>query len=654
MSVDITKLSAHLTPALQSEVKTAYHKESKEPTTAFLLCFFLGLLGAHRFYLGEWGKGLAHLALTLAGVVVLMTGLIIQGSNGLILDLVGAGVLLIGLIWEAIDLSVIDQQVYNRNLAVAERVIAAVTLSDTSPENAAITELASLDRKSAGSAAPTAAALPEGAGIITAAEVADARAMADESGATPGASAHYSSMSRMELSESPEEERKEAEVRASEATVTGEPAASAALADQTEAQGVTQPADGSHDWSVSRTETAHVGPGEASDVVATIATTGADATPVAEEVTGVAATGEAVSPAALGLGALAAGAAGFTVAETVTHRHEESGDRVTDSLEDDRTFTPDAPVPAAPEPVATAAEPAPVVGEPESFLAPDLAAPDAPAATDSAMTQAALDAMDAPTEPNVAPAEMAALAATPFVADATEPATLAPSVADALTAPAATGLGVVAPDVTDGLAAGAAAAPIADIAPMGVPPVHVNLPPGLPSRGPGDSTADATFLLAPEVAFSPQPAAQEYVPPTVTVADATPEDVVPVAAVATPAVQPAAATGPSAGEVAGLAGLGALAGVVGGAAGEAVVHDTAPAAPAAPTMKRIRVTRRLTSGDQVFQDIHLERIVPIDTDSATVERELLAELESLSPEQIAEMVHAKPEEIEVHRRTEGM
>ena len=619
MSVDITKLSAHLTPALQSEIKTAYHKESKDPTTAFLLCFFLGLFGAHRFYLGEIGKGLAHLALTLAGLIVLVTGLVVQGTNGLILDLIGAAILLIGLIWEAIDLSVIDQQVYTRNLAVAERVIAAAKLSDTSAEAAAITELAALDRKTAGSAATpvesAASALPAGAGIITAAEVADARAMADETSAMPGASDHFSSMSRMEISENADEERKEAEVRASEATVTGEPAASAALADQTEAQGVTQPADGASDWSVTRTETAHVGPGEATDVAATTATAGADATPVAEAVTATDVTGEGVSPAALGLGALAAGAAGFTVAEAITRRHEESGDRVTDSIEDDRSYTPDAP---APIPAATA--PTPIVGEPESFFAPGLTPPSAPDtsdATDGATTQATLDAMDAPTEPDVSPAEIAALAA--------------PS-----------------RDVTD--AAEAAVAPIADVALVGATPVRVNLPAGLPVRGPDDTPADASFLLAPEVALSQQPAAQEYVPPTVPLADDAPMEATPVAAFAAPA----AATGPSVGAV---AGLGALAGVAGVAAGEALAPHDAPAvaaAPAAPTMKRIRVTRRLTAGDEVFQDIHLERIVPIDADSATVERELLAELESLSPEQIADMVHAKPEEIEVHRRTEGM
>jgi len=681
VSVDITKLSAHLTPALQEQVKTAYHKESKDQTTAFLLCFFLGLFGAHRFYLGEVGKGLAHLALTLAAVIVLVTGIVIQGANGLILDLVGAALLLIGLIWEAVDLARIDGQVDARNLVVARRVIGvAEATNDTSVEMAAFTKLDELVHETATSpaAAPAAAAAPEGAGIITAAEVADARAMAEEADATPGASAHYSSMSRMELSDNAEEDRKEAEVRASEATVTGEPAASAALADPTEAQGVTQPADGANDWSVTRTETTHVAPGEATDIATTTASVGPDETPVAEEITATEATvapSEGVSPAELGLGALAAGALGYTAVETVTHHHEESGYRVTDSVEDDRSYTPDAP-PSAPEPIAAAAEPAPIVGEPESFFMPGLTPPEAPdavevadsaaptdalSATEAPATAEAVDAMDAPTEPDVSPAEIAALAAAPVAAEASAP--VAPD------APAPTS--TPTPDVTDALATDAP--PIADIALAGATPVRVNLPDGLPVRTPDGSPADASFLLAPEVTLSQQPAAQEYVPPTVSLADAAAIEAAPVA---TPSEQPvaepepAAATGPSAGEVAGLAGLGALAGAAGVAAGEALAPHDAPAepapaepaaepapaaeAPAAPAMKRIRAVRRVVVDGQVVSEQVVEEIVPVDMDSATAAAELQAKLGHSTTEQIAELAHLTPEEIELRERTEGL
>ncbi len=658
MSVDITKLSAHLTPALQEQVKTAYHKESKDPTTAFLLCFFLGLFGAHRFYLGQVGRGLAHLALTVAAIIVLVVGVVIQGTNGLILDLVGAGLLLIGLIWEAVDLTRIDGEVDDRNQIVAERIITAAQLSDTGVETAALTELDALNRKTAASAtaAPAASTQPGGAGIITAAEVADARAMADEATAAPGSTARYTSMSRMELSDNPEEDRKEAEVRASEATVTGEPAANAALANETEAEGVTQPADGANDWSVTRTETAHVGPGETTDVADATLTAGADATPVAEEITASEAPSQGADAAELGLGALAAGAAGYTVAETITHRHEESGYRVTDSEEDDRSFTPDAPAPA-PEPIPAAAAPEPIVGEPESFFAPDLTPSASPDTTD------ATDAMDAPTEPDVSPAEIAALAAAPVAAGA-----FAPETPEASEAPAAAASDVTTPrsDVTDALAPDAA--PIADIALAGATPVRINLPEGTPVRNPDGSAADSTILLAPEVTLSQQPAAQEYVPPTVPLTDGAPAEGAPVAAFAEPepAPEPAADAGPSAGEIAGLAGLGALAGATGVAAGEALASHDEPAAvapaeatptdeaPTAPAMKRIRAVRRVVVDGQVVSEQVVEEIVPADMDSATAAAELQAKLGHSSAEQIAEMAHLSPEEIELRERTEGM
>lgn len=42
---------------------------------AFLLAFFLGVLGAHRFYCGKTGSGLAMLLLTLTGIGLIVTGI---------------------------------------------------------------------------------------------------------------------------------------------------------------------------------------------------------------------------------------------------------------------------------------------------------------------------------------------------------------------------------------------------------------------------------------------------------------------------------------------------------------------------------------------------------------------------------------------------
>jgi TM2 domain-containing membrane protein YozV len=42
---------------------------------AFLLCFFLGMFGIHRFYAGKSGSGLAMLLLTLSMVGAIVTGI---------------------------------------------------------------------------------------------------------------------------------------------------------------------------------------------------------------------------------------------------------------------------------------------------------------------------------------------------------------------------------------------------------------------------------------------------------------------------------------------------------------------------------------------------------------------------------------------------
>lgn len=38
-----------------------YDKQSRNPSTALVLCLLLGGAGAHRFYLKQWGWGIAYL-----------------------------------------------------------------------------------------------------------------------------------------------------------------------------------------------------------------------------------------------------------------------------------------------------------------------------------------------------------------------------------------------------------------------------------------------------------------------------------------------------------------------------------------------------------------------------------------------------------------
>lgn len=66
-----------------------------ETIIAALLCFFLGTLGIHWFYLGEKGKGLTRLGLFLGGYALMLTGaatlipaLVLVGYVFILLDLV--------------------------------------------------------------------------------------------------------------------------------------------------------------------------------------------------------------------------------------------------------------------------------------------------------------------------------------------------------------------------------------------------------------------------------------------------------------------------------------------------------------------------------------------------------------------------------------
>lgn len=66
-----------------------------ETIIAALLCFFLGTLGIHWFYLGEKGKGFTRLGLFLGGYALMLTGaatlipaLVLVGYVFILLDLV--------------------------------------------------------------------------------------------------------------------------------------------------------------------------------------------------------------------------------------------------------------------------------------------------------------------------------------------------------------------------------------------------------------------------------------------------------------------------------------------------------------------------------------------------------------------------------------
>jgi hypothetical protein len=621
VSVDISQLTARLDQQRQEAVKQQYEERATNPTAAFLLCFFLGSAGAHRFFLREWRAAFGHLALFAAGVVALVAGLIqtlplpvnlASHPLGAALDALGVALLLAALIWEIIDLGHIDHQVYQRNLLLAEGIIAGTLLADHSLIEEARQRLSTTSQKaraqaraaalasSAAAPAPAASAAPV-AGIITADEVADARALAEENAGF--ATISYAEMSRFDISEDPDQARQAS-------------------------------ADAAHEgnWSES----------------VTTAETASDAAPDAPPVT-----------------------------ETVTRTHSEDGPRVTDSYEVDRVAGPSAAEAAG---LGAAGLGAAALGA--DLLGADHAAGfDEPTQPDHAQSAAdaapAIHAYDPSDAQPAAPAESPAFAATAYPPDQAHAYDFADDdigdVTDA-SMPA-----VVAPPADIAVAhASPAYVQLPDEQPAQDAPLY--LIPDEPTTAaypyaPEPVAAEPVLAepVAAESAFdappSEEPTAEAYVPPVASVYSSPTE--APVAP--TPSWDQPTFTQPEPqpahdDTLAELAGLGGVAGA-GALASEALAHERAPEpvvaeptpepaaampTPAAPKMKKIRVRRKVVVDGQVVAEEVVEREVPADMDTAEAAAQIQAELAHYTPEQIAQRAHLAPDEsVELHQRTEG-
>jgi TM2 domain-containing membrane protein YozV len=140
MTVDIKRLTAHLSQSQQDEIAKAYKKQAENETAAFLWCFFLGWMGAHRFYLRQWSQGIIHLILALITIVIAVGGALAKVDPTIIIvAALPFGVA--ALIWEVIDLFRIDDEVAAMNLRLAETLIAGTMLADTSVLQQAQTKL---------------------------------------------------------------------------------------------------------------------------------------------------------------------------------------------------------------------------------------------------------------------------------------------------------------------------------------------------------------------------------------------------------------------------------------------------------------------------------------------------------------------------------
>lgn len=617
MSVDLTRLTAHLSPEQQEAVKKAYWKQAEHPTAAFLWCFFLGTCGAHRFYLRQWGAGLARLIFPVAAAIVIILGIVLQWPPATVAA-VAIALLLIALIWEIIDLFRIDHEVYERNLKLAEQLIAGTLLADHGVEQQALGRMGILmdetERASAGAAAreeqqtaaEAAAVVPEPVAAVSesAAPGAAATSEADdvvesretESAGVGAATAQYVAHTVTEISADPNETQH-----------GGEPLYSP-----------------EHNWSetaVAHAEDESVQTGEQSGEE-TVEEPGA------------------LGMAAVGLGAAAVG--GIALDEMVTRSHEETDHSATDSQE---TFA--------------------TLGAAESEQQDEAVAAEVETASVEPPTPAEAEALTWPDHPPVQFAEPAP-APREDVTDMGALPGAAPPVADI---EGATPLFVALPAFDAVASADTSDSPY---------PATLQVEPAAAPSPAGD---EALLLLVPDQAaeqpmFEAEPLApapadeaappESYIPPTVPVVSVPEAEAMaaPVEAEPEAVAEPAHAGGET------LAELGALAGGVGLAAGAAeLLHahsepapwpvaaqpemeplgGTAPtdaynvgALPAAPAvveepaaapvepprhrLRRVREYLQVKHGDQAGEELVAEELIEVDADPEPVRARLREQL----------------------------
>ena len=86
-----------------------YDANKKSVGIAYLLWFFFGMLGVHRFYLSQTGTGLAILLLTLGSGLLMFVG-------------IGLITIWIPIIWVFIDIFLIPGMARQFNTALASRL----------------------------------------------------------------------------------------------------------------------------------------------------------------------------------------------------------------------------------------------------------------------------------------------------------------------------------------------------------------------------------------------------------------------------------------------------------------------------------------------------------------------------------------------------
>jgi TM2 domain-containing membrane protein YozV len=90
-------------PSANARAHMMYDANKKSVAASYLLWFFLGGFGAHRFYLGSTGTAVAQLLLALLGWIPLFLGWAVLG------------------IWWLVDAALIPGMARNENMKIAHR-----------------------------------------------------------------------------------------------------------------------------------------------------------------------------------------------------------------------------------------------------------------------------------------------------------------------------------------------------------------------------------------------------------------------------------------------------------------------------------------------------------------------------------------------------
>lgn len=93
----------------QMLIEQRVSNDAKSVGVSYLLWFFLGSLGAHRFYLGRTGTGVLILALTIVGILTSFIG-------------VGLALLLVMGIWVLVDAFLIPGMVARNKESIRQRL----------------------------------------------------------------------------------------------------------------------------------------------------------------------------------------------------------------------------------------------------------------------------------------------------------------------------------------------------------------------------------------------------------------------------------------------------------------------------------------------------------------------------------------------------